>query len=95
VAQVKARTEEQEKKKKKTSSLASGANTKSSKLKNETSKMREKVACHGCEVLVCLMLLAVYRAVVLTAGLWKRHSSLFKMQRTSPFSRKCQERTQK
>jgi len=41
VAQVKARTEEQEKKKKKTSSLASGANTKSSKLKNETSKMTE------------------------------------------------------
>jgi hypothetical protein len=41
VAQVKARTEEQEKKKKKTSSLASGANTKSSKPKNETSKMRE------------------------------------------------------
>lgn len=43
VAQVKARTEEQEKKKKKPSSLASGANTKSSKLKNETSKMAEPV----------------------------------------------------
>jgi hypothetical protein len=41
VAQVKARAEEQEKKKKKTSSLASGVNTKSSKLKNETSKMKE------------------------------------------------------
>ncbi|GFG28637.1 hypothetical protein Cfor_06571 [Coptotermes formosanus] len=43
VPQVKARAEEQEKKKKKTSSLASGANTKSSKLKNETSKKTEPV----------------------------------------------------
>lgn len=42
-SQVKARAEEQEKKKKKTSSLASGANTKSSKLKSETSKMTEPV----------------------------------------------------
>jgi hypothetical protein len=41
VAQVKARAEEQEKKKKKTSSLSSGANTKSSKVKNEPSKVTE------------------------------------------------------
>jgi hypothetical protein len=41
------------------------------------------------------MLLAIHRAVVLTAGLWRRYSSLFKKQRTSPFSRKCQETTQK